>query len=445
VLTWATRSQAKRDFLSTESFQAGRERILSELFGSPAGEGGVTCKNREDARRIAALLDGAQLAFHDAYSIVSATGEPPLFEHWLLQESHAGQRRPVVTSLNGEPVIFKPRSLRVDVAWAGAINWFSGCLGEPISAEFDIVDQGEVGWMSIVGHQECEDVQSVSLYYTRLGMLASLAWALGACDATASNIVSAGPLPTWIDAETALTPGNDLFTSDPTSEFRRCGIAPFVAPDAQGREISFGAAVLRGRACVHQRGTVAEGDCIKCHSLPRTPGSMHYIQGFEQNLCDGFRKGLGVLQGAKEALFATSSALSAFEHTQGRVVVRPSAAYALVREWMFKRKSEESVFPDVQGLLGRLPAKFGIDPAGLTLLTAAEFTALSLGDLPRFEAEMSEQSFKIDGRTAVKFSYSAFERARGRVKSLTRSKVERTALAWERHVSSIIFANSNRV
>jgi lantibiotic modifying enzyme len=417
-------------------------RVLGELFGSSAGRAGAVYENNEHELRIAALVDGAQLAFHNAYRTASATCEPPLFEQWMRQESHAGQQRPVVTNLNGEPVIFKPRSLSADVAWAGVIDWFSGCLGEQISSEFNVVDLGEAGWMSIVEHRECADVQAVSRYYMRLGVLASLAWALGSSDATASNIVSAGPLPTWIDAETSLVPGNDLFALDPATEFRRCGIAPFAAPDAQGRNISFGAAVLRGRACVHRRTVAAEGRCIKCHSLPWTPDSVHYIQEFEENLCAGFRQGLRVLQGSKKALFAISSPLSAFEYARGRIVARPSAAYALVREWMFSRKNEEGVFPDVPGLLSRLPAKFDLGPAGMTLLTTAEFAALSLGDLPRFEAEMSERFLMIDGGIAVEFSYSAFGRARGRLTNLTRSRVEWTSLAWERYVASMILAHS---
>lgn len=425
----------ERGFLRTESFEESRARILDELFGGPTSEVLPEC---EHAHLIAASLDAARHSFLDAYRIASATSVSPLCERWLLQESHAGQRRPVQTVLNGKHVLYKPRSLGADIAWTGLIDWFSGCLEQQISAEYDLTDHGQFGWAGVVEHRACMDAADVSRYYERLGMLAALAWAVGSSDATASNVVSAGSLPTWIDTETALIPGNELFAADPAVEFRRCGIAPFSAPDAKGREITFGAAVLKGRLCAHSRSANARDRCVECHSLPKTAGAVHFIQQFERSLCDGFHRGLRALHGAAGKLRAASSPLSAFEQVHGRVVARPSAAYALVREWMFKHKREEGAFPDVLRLLGKLPYKFDLGPGGSSLLVAAEFAALSLGDLPRFEASMSDRTFKIDGNAIVEFSFSAFERARGRIDRLSESMIEQIALAWNRYVSTAI-------
>jgi hypothetical protein len=427
-------------FLVTETFLAGSARVLHELFGAKSQD---SCSDalREAQLEVERQLGDARRGFRGAHASEQSGSE--VVEKWIVQESHAGQRRPVLTVLGDRLYIYKPRPVSIDLAFDNLVGWYGEVVGEPISSRLAVTPRDGLGWTGVVEHRSCADSAGIELYYRRLGMLGALIWVIGATDATGANLVAAGELPTLIDPELTLVPGPALFEPVAT-ELRRGAVAPFLAPDASGFEISFGAAALRNVCCTHRRGSAPVARwCAHCHHVPFRDGVPAFVDEYPHQLVDGFAVGLRVLCDHADELLRLSSPLSRFETAIGRVVIRPSASYALVRDWSFDHLRRNGCWPSMETMLGRLPMKYALGPDAPSLI-AEERRALQRGDLPRFELGASNRTLSVSGVAVARFMHSGFERARGRIRELARRRVVDVIGAWELQVRSAIQQDARR-
>lgn len=323
------------------------------------------------------------------------------------------------------------------------LNWYEGALGECISQKFEVVNSGNTGWCEVVEPVQITTLTEVGQYYRRLGLLAAITWALGSSDLTGSNVVAAGAAPTVVDAEMILVPGNCVFEEDTGSEFRRLGLMPFTAQDADGVSVSFGAAALRGPACKHARFDLRrEFTCALCHHVPRLDDRPCYVDDHAAAMCEGFSHGLCILRNSAPQLAAQGSPLDAIKGVAGRVTMRPSAVYDLLKRKMSSnwRKAEE--ISSIEILLRKLPTKHPVSREQGGKLVAEELRNLVQGDLPRFEMPVSDRALRIGGAPVVQFKHSALERARERLRGLTAARVDHAAKIFTAQVTGAIASSS---
>lgn len=422
----STPSAAAPPFLQVETFSAGRTRVLTELMGTEI------C-----SPDLAPIADRIERHILDAWAhfLHCSPAHNNVHAWWLIQESHAGQRRPVAASGPVGTRLYQPKSLTSDAVWCGLVQWLGCAMGDQLSSPIAIHPQAGWGWMELVQHRPCEEQLQIAQYYRRLGSIAALGWLLGGSDGTGSNFVAAGPYPILVDAEMVLLPGHSAFADPLETEFRRTAFGPCTVVDSDGNTSSLGAAAMAHVRCRHGRHPAAgQPPCLYCHHVPRIDQQPHFVNDYVAQLSDGFAKALEVLYATRQVLLSVCSPLSAFEGATGRVVLRPTAAYGLVRQWLFHGLRSSHRWPDVGNLLSKMPVKHALQDEGRAVFIHDEVRQLCDGDVPRFEMGFDKERLMINGVPAVWFTLSGLARARMRIETLTRSMTEDVARAWTSYV-----------
>lgn len=117
-----------------------------------------------------------------------------------------GQSVAMVRWDTGLTLVYKPRPMRLDIAFGQLLDWFNGAgLPHPLRAA-RCLDRGEYGWSELIVAQPCEDQDGVRRFYQRQGALLALLGLLRANDMHAENLIAVGEHPILIDLETLLQP-----------------------------------------------------------------------------------------------------------------------------------------------------------------------------------------------------------------------------------------------
>lgn len=128
----------------------------------------------------------------------------------FLSDFHNGGRsvwRVVVRSNDTTAVVFhKPRSLKVDEAWASFIEWLSACGHTPVLRSAKAFDCGTYGWSTEAVAADCTSEEEVRMYFRRQGVHTALFTALGGQDFHAENFIAAGAFPIPVDLEGLFAP-----------------------------------------------------------------------------------------------------------------------------------------------------------------------------------------------------------------------------------------------
>ncbi len=184
-----------------EDLRAGGLRRVFRRYPVLARD--LACQLRhaeESAREFSARLEADRPALTKLFP--GAEGDVRTIE--TLGDAHRGGRGVMgVTFAGGRKVIYKPRSLRMDVAWHGLIEWLRArdpaCrLRAPIA-----LDHGDYGWVECVAPGSPPDPAE---YYRRAGELLALAWLCGGSDFHEENVVATARGPVLVDLETLFTP-----------------------------------------------------------------------------------------------------------------------------------------------------------------------------------------------------------------------------------------------
>ncbi|MEZ4673925.1 MAG: DUF4135 domain-containing protein [Caldilineaceae bacterium] len=75
----------------------------------------------------------------------------------------------IVAFSSGFRLVYKPRSLAVDVHFQELLAWFNQRGAQPPLYLLQILDRGEYGWVEYVAHKACTSRQEVARFYQRLG------------------------------------------------------------------------------------------------------------------------------------------------------------------------------------------------------------------------------------------------------------------------------------
>ena len=146
--------------------------------------------------------------------------------HGELGDLHnGGHSVHTVVFSDGTRIVYKPKDLRVDVAWHALIDRLNRAAAPvQLRAPRALAGQG-YGWTEFIDHAGCTSQQAVERYFRR----AAHGWALFFCFAAGDmhheNIIAAGDHPVPIDIETILQaaidrPGAD----DPGSEAHQAAV-----------------------------------------------------------------------------------------------------------------------------------------------------------------------------------------------------------------------------
>lgn len=119
-------------------------------------------------------------------------------------DSHNGGKTVfIICFLNGQNIVYKPRSLQAEEAYQKFCTEISiGCKYQLKTV--NILNMDEYGWEQYIEASSCDTNDAVERYYYRFGILIFINYILNANDLHTENVIAQGEYPVIIDAETIL-------------------------------------------------------------------------------------------------------------------------------------------------------------------------------------------------------------------------------------------------
>lgn len=184
----------------------------------------VACLTRQwiDTSREFVLRLGADLAsirsefFH---SPAGAAGRLDKIEGGLSDPHNGGRSVLILTFEGGARLAYKPKDLRLDVAWHDLIARLNGAAPPVALKAVRAIARDGYGWTEFIDHTSCADAAGCERFFRRAGAWLALLHLFVATDMHQENMIAAGDYPVPIDLETILQPSAEEHkANDPEGE-----------------------------------------------------------------------------------------------------------------------------------------------------------------------------------------------------------------------------------
>ncbi|MEW5804557.1 MAG: type 2 lanthipeptide synthetase LanM family protein [bacterium] len=118
-------------------------------------------------------------------------------------DSHRGGRSVLITTFrSGLKIVYRPKSLAVDVHFQELLAWLNEHGDHPPFRAIKILNCGLYGWVEFVAAESCTSQEEIKRFYIRQGSYLALLYALKATDFHFENLIAAGEHPVLVDLET---------------------------------------------------------------------------------------------------------------------------------------------------------------------------------------------------------------------------------------------------
>lgn len=283
-------------------------------------------------------------------------------------QSEAGDRHRdgrsvlILTFNTGYRVVYKPRSMGLDIRFQELLHWINDRLGQPLFNTMKVLDCGTYGWEQYVSREDCTQEKQVERFYERMGGYLCILYLLRASDFHSENVIACGEHPILVDLETLFQPQTNKAQSKLADENARrilnfsvlcAGLLPQWQYSAdKSRQVDFSGIGARKDQITHFEVPGLEGTNtdemriirkkVQIRKLDSRPILNHIdvdeIQ-YINSITDGFTKIYRLIMRYKMDLLAENGFLTQFLRDEIRVVLRATRTYSVLLN--------ESYHPDV--------------------------------------------------------------------------------------------------
>jgi type 2 lantibiotic biosynthesis protein LanM len=124
--------------------------------------------------------------------------------HGGLSDPHRGGRAVLLVEFeDGLRVLYKPKDLRIDVAWERLVERLNADAPIDLRVAHTLARDG-YGWTEFVEHSECQDRQGFASFFRRAGAWLALLHCFAVTDMHQENLIAVGDRPVPVDLETTL-------------------------------------------------------------------------------------------------------------------------------------------------------------------------------------------------------------------------------------------------
>jgi lantibiotic modifying enzyme len=212
---------------------------------------------------------------------------------------------------SGAAVIYKPRSLGLDVAFSGMMNWWNE-TGAGLKLRLPgLIDRGTYGWSEMLRASPCQDLAAADRFLERAGLLLGLLYVLRGTDIHAENVLQCNEDPVIVDLEGLLSVPSWPFYSCPGREHPESPELHTVLSVGFLPRLEF----LQGGKLAHDPTFFGEAAHQGFHHAP-------IVKGFEQMYKHVMHH--------REALLAPRSILEMFSKRQCRAITRRTESYGRI-------------------------------------------------------------------------------------------------------------------
>jgi type 2 lantibiotic biosynthesis protein LanM len=365
-------------------------------------------------------------------------------------DAHRGGRSVAIASFDsGLKLVYKPRSLCVDIHFQDLLGWVNARGDHPPFRTLAVLDCGDHGWMEFAAAGACASRAEVERFYFRQGGCLALLYVLEATDVHLENLIASGEHPVLVDLESLFharvpeppsgMPDLDLVTEATSSSVLRIGLLPrktFGGEESAGIDLS--ALGAREGQLTPDRVLQWEGlgtDSMRARRVrlpmpgsqnrPELDGAELRVLHFQHEIARGFQHVYRLLARHRDELLSDGGPIARFADDEVRCVLRATRTYGLLLQ--------ESQHPDFQGDALDLERFFdrlwlGVEAAPcLRRAVRSEREDLLRGDVPMFTTRTQSRDLwnsrgeRIEGF----FEKSAMQFVRERMAGLGEEDLER--------------------
>lgn len=328
-------------------------------------------------------------------------------------DSHRGGRSVrIVEFASGAKIVYKPRSLAVDMFYNRVLEWLNSKRTLPHLYISTLLDRGTHGWAEYIEYAVCGDPDALKRFYIRQGAHLALLYLFDAVDFHFENLIASGEQPVLVDLEALFHPRAKLPNRAEglpaqsqmwlMSSVMRVGLLPQrvrVQKDAPAWEVSglggepgqlspYRIIVLENHGTDNMRASRHHLAMPAARNRPMGGAGSDIIVEHLDDLLFGFAAAYREAIGSKGELAGPGGILNDAHHLKTRAIVRPTNYYA--------RLAAESNHPDFLRdgcardlLFERLWQDVELVPE-LAHAIPAEQRALRAGDIPLFTSSPSD-------------------------------------------------------
>nr|WP_239538366.1 type 2 lanthipeptide synthetase LanM family protein [Dyella mobilis] len=322
-------------------------------------------------------------------------------------DSHRGGLTVALLRCSGGRLVYKPRSVAVDVALQNFIAGLAQAHGSPLSIHVPrVIDRGDYGWSAFVEHEYANGDEELSSFYTGIGYLLAIMHLLGASDLHAENLIAHRGTPVVVDCETLFTPRPPMPPSgfgqalDKASELingtvLHIGLLPGRAQALGWRGIDYsGVGLLPGEQPMMSQPVILNAGtdeaCLGSALFPvpiakNHPSPEPALATYWPKALEGFERLTDTLRRLDEA-GELQHLLRGFDDCRVRVVVRPTEAYAELGRMLWHPVSlhnEAQAKQRARDLMAKMATNIVLAP-GDPAVIESELEDLLVGDIPFF-------------------------------------------------------------
>jgi type 2 lantibiotic biosynthesis protein LanM len=343
---------------------------------------------------------------------------------------------------SGFKLIYKPRSLAIDVHVQALVAWLNERGNHPAFRTLTVLNKGTYGWVEYVQPASCTSAEEVARFYERLGGYLALMYALEGNDFHFENIIAAGEHPMLIDLETLFQPylrikGNEDQQKTPQSfellrtSVSRVGLLPGPAwVNAQGESLDVSGLGGKGGQLTPQPLPMFEETGTDEMRLvrkrlpiqdqlnrPTLNGTVIDALAYLDQVITGFAKIYRLLSKHRTELLTRF--LPSFAEDEIRVVLRPTKNYGYLLQESYHPTVLQNAL-DRERLFDHLWASVPRQ-SHLTRVIGAEIDDLRRNDIPFFLTRPALRHLYTSQRQCIAdfFEESGVERVERRIQQLS--------------------------
>jgi len=341
---------------------------------------------------------------------------------------------------DGSRLIYKPRSLAIDVWFQRLLGWYNEQGADPALQGCTVLERGSYGWMEYIDHEPCKTDDERRRFFKRQGLLLALLHAIQARDCHKRNVIARGDMPFVVDLETVLQAhvARRALTEPLSARLSETTLAIGYLPGSFTAHHPEDLSVL---GAARAKDTVPaffwkdlQTDSMQLASGERPVAPDHHHPGLDANangggwleeeVLIGFEQGYRLCLRHRHTLLRRGGLLSQLEGVVARVVLRRTAEYSAV---LFG-----SYHPD--HMRNALDREMWLDqlwkrPPCVCFreVTAAECDDLERGDIPLFVARVGSRVLRTSSGRAIRgvIARSARDVAREHIRSMSESDLVR--------------------
>ena len=114
---------------------------------------------------------------------------------------NSGRSVMILRFSSGNRLVYKPRTLAVDVHFQQFLSWMNDKGFAPAFQTLKILSRSDYGWEAYVEHLECKNTDEIIHFYQRMGGYLAVLYLLYETDFHFENVLAAGEHPFLIDVE----------------------------------------------------------------------------------------------------------------------------------------------------------------------------------------------------------------------------------------------------